>query len=154
MFVPHAKTIHDARNAGSYEFRHSKGFTLVELLILVAILAIFAIFAIPSINNALDESDSVNCESRVEMLRRAKSMYVIDHLGVNDEGELPFDRYVFGDRMTLDERGRGVLRAYLPDRFDWKCPRDTTEATISYSEPYNLYHRSQCNYCQENPRQD
>jgi prepilin-type N-terminal cleavage/methylation domain-containing protein len=107
----------------------NRGFTLLELLFLVFIVSILIGLAYPNIVSALDQASYIECESRLEMLRRAKSTYVLDHLGQ-------------GSPTTAADQA--VFRVYLPQRFTFVCPRDSGS---SYVQPYNLYSVTTCPYC-------
>ena len=113
----------------------SRGFTLLELLFIVMIVSILLWLAYPHITSALDQAAYIECESRLEMLRRAKSTYVLDHLGQ-------------GSPSNSDQEA--VFRVYLPQRFTLACPRDpVTPYSLGspYTDVYNLYRVTKCPYC-------
>lgn len=119
----------------------------MELLILVFILGILLLFLAPAINRAIDQTDYVQCESNLEAIRRAKSAYVVDHLGVSSDAELPEDRHLFTDPWEIqDDKGWGVFRAHLPARFEPVCPR----TGIPYQNFYHLFLKTTCT-CQSDP---
>ena len=91
-----------------------KGFTLAELLGVIAILGIIALIAVPIVNNSINESDEKLYETQLnQMIKGAKSYYA-DHLD-----ELPEN----GKSVTITlevlqgkvERTDGEeTKAYLP----------------------------------------
>lgn len=106
-----------------------EGFTLVELLFVVAIITILLSLAYPHITSALDHASYIECESRLEMLRRAKSTYVLDHLGQGSPS---------------GSEAEAVFRSYLPQKFAFTCPRSTN---TGYLNPYSVYSVAVCPYC-------
>lgn len=83
------------------KFTNKKGFTLVEMLIVVAIIAVLAAIAIPSGMNALDKANAAADEAN---LRTARSLAVEKAMVIastdNDETAAPF---VFYMNMSDDE---------------------------------------------------
>jgi prepilin-type N-terminal cleavage/methylation domain-containing protein len=107
-------------------------FTLVELLFVLFLAGVLLTLAGPALLSAVDQSDYISCESRLEMLRRAKSSYVVDHPG----GGSPTN--------TVDQT---VFRNYLPQGFTFTCPRDSSS---DYTSIYDVYSISLCPYCSTN----
>ena len=59
--------------------RNQRGFTLVELLIVVIILGILAAVVIPQFNNAASESKESALASNLATIRQAIEMYKVQH---------------------------------------------------------------------------
>lgn len=105
------------------------GFTLVELLFVVFLLGVLLAFAYPHMEDAIDQSAYMDCESRLEMVRRAKSSYVIDHLGQGNPSAANGSDLVY--------------LMYFPNNFDFKCPRSGQD----YTEKGNLHAITICPFC-------
>lgn len=58
-----------------------RGFTLVELLIVVVILGIIAAIAIPQFTNSTEEARTSNLQSNLSVMRNALEYYRMQHLG-------------------------------------------------------------------------
>jgi len=58
--------------------RKSRGFTLVELLVVIAIIAILAALLLPALSSAKDSAHSARCQSNLRQMGLALTMYVGD----------------------------------------------------------------------------
>lgn len=56
-----------------------KGFTLVEIMIVVAIIAILAAVAIPNFVNYRKQSQATACVSNLKQIQSAKELYLMNH---------------------------------------------------------------------------
>jgi len=66
--------------------KNNKGFTLIEMIIVVAILAILVIILIPNILGLINKNKEQSCNNIVESIEKAASIYVSDNkyeLGIN-----------------------------------------------------------------------
>lgn len=61
------------------QMKNKKGFTLIELVIVIAILGILAAIIIPQISNISDKSKHVAFDSEVKVLHQAAVMFTIDY---------------------------------------------------------------------------
>jgi prepilin-type N-terminal cleavage/methylation domain-containing protein len=71
--------------------RNRKGFTLVELMIVIAIIGILAAMAIPNFKKAREQAREKACYSNIRVLLGAIEMYNMDHsqmLGTVDQTKL------------------------------------------------------------------
>ena len=75
--------------------RKNKGFTLVEILIVVVILGILAAIVIPQFSDASTQSKVSNMQSSLQTMRSQLSLYKIQH------NDTPPVLATFEDQMTL-----------------------------------------------------
>ena len=61
--------------------RLQKGFTLIELMIVIAIIAILAAILIPNFLHARAQSQSASCQGNEKQLATALEEYAVDHSG-------------------------------------------------------------------------
>ena len=66
--------------------RHSSGFTLVELMIVVAIIAIISAIAVPAYNNYIREAQFAAAKANVEPLRLILEDHWLDNSDYGDGG--------------------------------------------------------------------
>jgi len=67
-----------------------KGFTLVEVLLVVLILAVLASVVIPRIAESAGDAKDAKCDANIANLRRALELYAVDN-----DGEYPVDNNRF-----------------------------------------------------------
>jgi prepilin-type N-terminal cleavage/methylation domain-containing protein len=58
---------------------NKSGFTLVEIMIVVAIIGLLAAIAIPSFLNARTRSQVSSCQNNLRQISGAKDQYALDH---------------------------------------------------------------------------
>ena len=72
-----------------------RGFTLLELLIVIAIIAIIAGMLLPTLNRARERANSVSCISNLRQVQSAVSGYADDHRGIFPN--------VYGNSWSVDK---------------------------------------------------
>jgi len=101
--------------------RARRGFTLVELLVVIAVIGILAAIFVPVVQSARASSKRVACLSNLQQLAKAVQMYVNDHQG---------QYFTCASRPTLEPglpRLCDVLTQYAPDARVFKCPADNQD---------------------------
>jgi prepilin-type N-terminal cleavage/methylation domain-containing protein len=66
--------------------RSQKGFTLIELMIVIAIIAILAAILIPNFLHARAEAQTSGCEGNEKQIATAMEEYAVDHNGTYGPG--------------------------------------------------------------------
>jgi len=107
------------------KFKTSKGFTLVEIMIVVAIIGLLAAIAIPNFIKARDQARTNICINNQRVIFQAAEMYDID-TGSNLEG--------LSQAGTLDQL---LTSEYFQDNRGFECPDSNTldydDYILSYS---------------------
>ena len=100
--------------------RNKKGFTLIELMIVIAIIAILAAILVPNFLKARAQGQLAACESNLKNIATALEMYATDF-----SGDYPHDLDTLTSNLTA--AGGSYMKA-LP-----LCP----SANVVYSFTYN-----------------
>jgi len=112
--------------------RQSRGFTLIEVMIVCAIIALLAAIAIPCLNGFRNISKRKSCYANIEMLNRATEAYIInENLANNAEVTVA---------MLAPETSEGMKSNYFIHNKP-KCPAD---GEYQYSSDTQRWHCSVC----------
>jgi len=87
--------------------RVGRGFTLVELLVVIAVIAILAALLLPALAKAKDSAKSAACKSNLRQLGLALNMYVND-----------YDKYPSHYAIYF----QGQFRSFYSVRMNWLRP--------------------------------
>ena len=98
----------------STKLRNQKGFTLVELLIVVIILGILAAVVIPQFNSAASESKEAAMASNLATIRQAIEMYKVQHNDNFPASTADGGTVLINQLTTTTAIGGGAGTAYGP----------------------------------------
>jgi type IV pilus assembly protein PilE len=108
-------------------YRTQTGFTLVELMIVVAILSVISAIAVPAYNNFIRESRLGAARANVEPLRLAMEDYWLDNSTYADIDGLKWDPANSDDGLYTGNLG------WKPDGDENRFKYEVTATTNSYT---------------------
>ena len=104
--------------------QHYRGFTLVELMIVVMIIGLLAIIAIPRFSEMTGSANGTNMMSQLQTIRTQLELYKLHHSGgypelndVNGDGKM-WDRLTLKTDFAGDITANGEFGPYLMDEPD------------------------------------
>jgi hypothetical protein len=112
----------------------------VETVFVLFLVGVIFSFVYPNIEESMDDTRYMDCQSRLDMVKRAKSAYVVDHLG---------------QRNIVSDDDWAVFKSYFTEPIPFHCTRvapSNPAGTYSASSLRNLYEVTVCPYCTTNPR--
>lgn len=98
--------------------RTHRGFTLVELLVVIGVLALLASLLLPVLARARAEGRSTACKSNLSQIAKAVQMYAGEHQSY-------YPRLASKPTLApMEPRLCDVLASYAPDPKVFRCPAD------------------------------
>lgn len=125
-----------------------RGFTLIEILVVIGIISLLKAILLPVLSSARKRSQSAVCLSNLSQIGKAISMYAADYderlpyapspdtKRRSQDGESPFND------PQLDELARTLppvnllLKPYTTDLTIWRCPLDNVDSKFRQEKKY------------------
>src|SRR6476620_7357329 len=104
--------------------RRGRGFTLVELLVVIGIIALLISVLLPALNKARAQSKAVACLSNVRMISTGALMYANDYkayIGYPPDRKAALFPYLKQGKSNLDVTARQVWNCPANDNLDVEC---------------------------------
>lgn len=113
-----------------------KGFTVIELLLVVSVIALLATFAFPAFGYLRQKAHDATCVSNLRVMHLGFVAYLDDH--ANCWPQAPKEVLEAEDETRYFRFWRDKMKDYKIIRRNWICPADTvnTEELHSSSEEF------------------
>jgi len=129
--------------------RYNKGFTLIEVLIVIAIISIIAAILFPIFASARGKARQAQCTSNLRQIGQAVLMYVQDNDGVY----LPYGQGGLGTKAapTIPTCPSWILKPYVKTTAVWVCPSETNATALAQTDPRIVSYQFNAGSASSNP---
>ncbi len=110
----------------------ASGFTLVELLVVLAIIALLAGLLFPAFNRMQERASQTTCVTNLNQISTAVRQYYLDEKAYPNSLTflMPISAELDGNAATVDDNAKSA--AFLSSLDSGKCPNDDTDTTTSH----------------------
>src|SRR5688500_2704556 len=95
-------------------FSARRGFTLVELLVVIGIIALLVSMLLPALNKAREAAMRASCLSNLKQIATLLNMYATEYKGGVPIGYISQGPVKIGSASWREQRGTGVQTCALP----------------------------------------
>jgi prepilin-type N-terminal cleavage/methylation domain-containing protein/prepilin-type processing-associated H-X9-DG protein len=120
--------------------RHAvRGFSLVELLVVVAVIAILASLLLPALSAAKQRANLIRCKANLRQIAFGVSLYVMDNDNTYPAGPiLQVPGIIFDDRFWLENAAQAMGDEWHNQKLFW-CPSTFSRGRL-YARTYGYNH--------------